>query len=187
MISRFRCNYKADSQPDLPSGSEGETLLYFPDQTSARSRGAAVVRVVHREGADWIGVFQSGYKSPKSFSGLVAMPDPDCLCVIADGAGYLVNTLRPRDWAEVESFPITDVVAAADKNLVVFIDLTTAVAYSGLQKLWKTERLSWDGIEIKEVRGATLVGLALDATRREMVKFEVDLDTGRHRGGAAPK
>jgi hypothetical protein len=51
---------------------------------------------------------------------------------------------------------------------------------------WTTERLTWEGLTIVDIKGDKLLGRGWDALADKEVPFEVDLRTGKHTGGAKP-
>ena len=60
----------------------------------------------------------------------------------------------------------------------------TALGPAGIA--WTTERLSWEGLRITEIGAQHLLGFGWDAIGDKEVAFSVDLETGKHSGGARP-
>lgn len=52
--------------------------------------------------------------------------------------------------------------------------------------VWKSRRISWDGMMNVTVAAATLVGEAYDPMTDAWTPFEVDVETGELRGGSYP-
>lgn len=133
-------------------------------------------------GASWLGMFAFG-KLGKGTSGVLAMPDPEQLCVVSRGAGYLVPVRDPSAWEAVQALPVTDVRAVPSAGIVVFADFTELMAYGAEGLRWRTQRLSWDGFKIVQVTERSIIGEYWDMRTEAMQTFEVDLATGAQKGG----
>jgi hypothetical protein len=82
--------------------------------------------------------------------------------------------------------PITDVRILPEHKMIVFVDFTHIFAYGAEKTLWRSERLSWDGITIQQVATNHLFGVAWDAMQDKEVEFALDVRNGQHTGGAQP-
>ncbi|WP_147439756.1 hypothetical protein [Corallococcus sp. CA049B] len=111
------------------------------------------------------------------------MPDPEKLCVVSRGAGYLVTARDPSAWEAVQVMPVTDVRAVPSAGVVVFADFTEMVAYGAEGLRWRTKRLSWDGLKIIQVTERSIIGEYWDMRTEMMQTFEVDLSSGAQKGG----
>jgi hypothetical protein len=105
---------------------------------------------------------------------------------VVGGYAYLVKASDPAEWLRVEQRPVVDLRVVAQQGLVLFAGFTsiTAVGSSGIA--WTTERLTWEGLAIKNIEGEKLLGHGWDALADKEVPFEIDLRTGKHTGGARP-
>ena len=56
------------------------------------------------------------------------MADQVSLCVVYAGVSVVLRTDAPEETFEIESFPITSVLVAAEHEVVVFSDFTTFTA-----------------------------------------------------------
>jgi hypothetical protein len=112
------------------------------------------------------------------------MPNPDMLCVVSQGAGYIVSTSQPDIWEEVALAPIIDVRRVQAAGVVVFATYTEILAYGAEGVTWRTRRLSWDGLKIVSVDAKVLVGEYWDVRSEAMQHFQVDLVSGESSGGA---
>jgi hypothetical protein len=72
------------------------------------------------------------------------------------------------------------------QGLLLFVGFTSITAVDSSGIAWTTERLTWEGLTIKEINGDTLHGHGWDALADKEVPFEVNLKTGKHKGGANP-
>ncbi len=105
------------------------------------------------------------------------------LRIAAGGYAYLIDTREPARWEQVEYRPVTEIRALAEQDLLLFSSFHSLLAWGREGKAWQTGRLSWDGVRITEVRGATLFGLGWEMRTDRELEFEVNLKTGEHRGG----
>jgi hypothetical protein len=188
----FPRSYDAKVLESYSLVSPVEKLHHFPAMLEEGDRSGIYVRVVPRgtqqkaaslQPKSWIGFFALGFESEHAARGLYSCPNPDFLCVVVGGYAYLVNTVDPDHWMQLEQRPVMDVRPVLELKLLIFVGATTisAVGESGLQ--WTTGRLSWEGISISEIRQQVLLGTGWDALRDKEIPFEVDLTTGRHTGG----
>jgi hypothetical protein len=118
--------------------------------------------------------------------GVFSCPDVDSFCVAAGGYAYVVKAADPGKWEQVEQRPVVEVRVVPGLKLLLFAGFTTMTAYGEAGKLWTTERLSWEGISIREIEGQKVIGSGWDALKDRDVGFEVDLMTGKSSGGARP-
>jgi len=172
----FDCEYLAE----LPPGPHRH--FYFPGGTAAGGDGH-VVRVRPHGAEPWVGTFTFGRVSPNGKNGLFTWPDPNCLCVVSVGDGYIVRVDAPTDFQVVRARPILDVRPILAKRIVVFANFTELVAYGRSGVLWRTGRLSWEGIDVARVTDTHIEGTVWDPRSDAKVEFIVDLETGRHQGG----
>jgi hypothetical protein len=131
----------------------------------------------------WIGIFAFGKFGRAGVTRVLSLPDPQELCVVASGAGYVVAADRPDAWEPVKAIPIIDVRAVPGAGVVVFANYTEMLAYGEGGLKWRTKRLAWDGLRIIAVGDRMLVGEYWDIRTEATQRFEVDLATGEARGG----
>jgi hypothetical protein len=72
------------------------------------------------------------------------------------------------------------------QSLVVLVGFTHLAGLGSGGVAWVSERLSWEGLRIREISGKSVRGAGWDAIADQEVEFTVDLETGRHSGGARP-
>jgi hypothetical protein len=168
-------------------GASSELLFYPPDIEGEIENVAHVaVQVAVEGGGRWVGVFACGFDSNKVASGLFSHPDPERICVVAAGYGYIVDTREPRLYERVIAQPVVSVYPASEAELLLFADFTNISAYDREGIAWRTERLTWEGLRITEVSSTTVRGYGWDMPKDKEVEFAVDLKTGQHVGGTAP-
>lgn len=79
-----------------------------------------------------------------------------------------------------------DLRVLSQQGLLLFAGFTSITAVGSAGILWTTDRLTWEGLTISEIKGDNLHGHGWDALADKEVPFEVDLKTGSHTGGARP-
>ncbi|QDU79170.1 hypothetical protein Pla110_08750 [Polystyrenella longa] len=147
------------------------------------SGGSLVLEVYPPAGDPWIGHFRSGRNG---INGVFGTPSPDVVCVVAEGQGYLIPVSQPDQFIEIQSSPMLHIFSIPSCQLICFGDFTVIEAYGPKGRVWMTEQLSWDGLEIIEATEIGIRGNAWDAPANKYVKFIVDPSDGTHVGGARP-
>lgn len=163
-----------------------EKLHQFPSQLEEQDRTGVYLRIAPQGAPAWVGFFSLGFDSQQVANGIYSCPDPDSLCVATGGYAYVVNSRNPEDWLRIEQRPAVEVRAVNDPRLLLFFGFTSITGLGESGRLWTTDRLSWEGLNIKEIDGLILRGTGWDPIADKEVPFEVDLSTGQSRGGARP-
>jgi hypothetical protein len=179
----FSANFHCELLQELPQ-PKGIRHLYFPGATSVGGTDGVLIQVEPMSHPAWIGTFAYGTLSPKGTSKVFSMPDPDCLCVVARGQGYIVPVAQPTEYQDVTFHPIMDVRVVPKQELIIFANFTELLAYDASGIRWRTKRLAWDSLKITDVTEATIRGEFWDIRSEQMSSFIVDLRTGDHQGGA---
>lgn len=163
-----------------------ERLHQFPARLEEGDRTGAYLRVTPQGSQAWIGFFVLGFDSDKVASGIYSCPDADSLCAVVGGYAYFVNAGDPQRWMQIEQRPVVEVRPVPELNLLLFAGFTSITGLES-NRLWTSERLSWEGLSISGIQGNTLHGLGWDAITDNEVPFEIDLSTGKSKGGARPQ
>ena len=186
MQDAFPRNYEVKLLESYSLVHPAEKLHQFPAQLEEGDRTGLYLRLAPKDSAAWIGFFVLGFESEQVAAGIFSCPDPDWLCAVSGGYGYVVDTTNPERWRQIEQRPVVEVRPVPDLKLLLFAGFTSVTALGESQRLWTTERLSWEGISMTDIRGTILHGVGWDAVKDKEVPFEVDLLTGRSTGGARP-
>jgi hypothetical protein len=183
----FARNYEVKILEAAPPIHPVEKLYHYPVELEEGDRAGVYVRVEPQGKSPWTAFFATGFDSDLAINAICSCPDPDSFCAIAGGYAYVVKASDPAKWFRIEQRPVTALRAITELELILFVGFTsiTALGIEGIK--WTTERLSWDGISISAVKGSELQGMAWDAIANREVPFAVDLQTGKHSGGARPR
>jgi hypothetical protein len=178
----------ADLELVFPHRYQCKVLDELPATASTRrypERGedGVIVEVVPDRGERWRGVFASGKVAAAGLGRVLSLPNPDDLCVVARGAGYVVSASDPDRWEAVRATPILDVRSVSAAGVVVFASYTELIAYDEAGEKWRTKRLAWDGFNIVAITVETLVGEYSSMGDTTIQRFEVNLRTGAAQGG----
>ena len=156
----------------------------MPEQFGATGqsmhREGFVVAFSPSEAPMWVGNFQRGSTSLDVV--LVSRSDAT-VTVIAGGLAYVVD---PGSRSCIRTFGdrIEQVFELGD--LAVFSNGLWMEATDGERIVWRTRRLSWDGMRNAHVDGEKIVGDAYDPMEDIWTRFTVDLATGEVEGGSYP-
>jgi hypothetical protein len=174
--------YECELVDELP-GVEGMPRFFYPGAIGSGGGDGIMVRVTPEGGGAWIGTFAFGKFGNSAVSKVVTTPNPERLCVVSRGAGYLVSARDPGEWEGVKAIPVIDIRSIPGAGVLVFASFTDLVAYGAEGIRWRTGRLTWDSMKLVEVTDEKIVGQYWDIRSEETQRFEVDVATGTHRGG----
>jgi hypothetical protein len=160
------------------SGALGATRkLFFPGGSEVSGRDGPLLKVVPFAGDAWIGAFASGHSS-QSLNRVMSCPNPDEMCVIASGIGYIVQVDDPANCKRVRPDPVCDARAIVDCGLLILSDFTSVVAYGPDGFKWESLRVSSDGIEMVDVAEGRLSLVAWSAPEQAKIRVTLSLDDG---------
>jgi len=164
--------------PGLPTSGE------WPEQFSATGMGthqeAFVVKFHPDNLPSWVGNFQRGMTN---LSEVFDHPNGTNVIVVADGQGYIVDVSNRQ---LIESFGgiIDSIIRVPNANIIIFGDCTNFMAYGPAGTLWRSQRVSWDGVRSVTIKGNELVGEAWTPMGESWKPFAVDIASGALRGGS---
>lgn len=176
----FPRTYECEQLDELPSGV---LRFYFPGARSDGGNDGPIVLVTPSSAERWVGIFAFGHHGPSGTSCIYAFPDPDVICVVSSGDGYLVNVNVPTNWRQIEVYPICEVIPFPGQNIIVFVSHTDMTAFGAHGVVWRTKRLAWSGMKITNVTPASIKGETWDIRSDANIAFSVDVRTGCHHGG----
>jgi hypothetical protein len=170
--ARFAHMYTYTLMRERP-GSPALTYFY-PGARTDGGRDGVLIRFVPAGRRPWIGVFAWGRGGT---TGVYTHPDAECVCVVAQGVGYIVRVDEPTQWMEIAAQPIVGVAAVLDHGLLVFGTYTHLLAYGADGPVWQTGRLALDELRITGVEGAQIYVRA-NRYADDDVDVTVDAKTG---------
>lgn len=170
-------SYAVEELGELPgTGNLAAPLLYIPQPKTRPEHDGLWLKITAASGKAWIGVFAFGYDSPPAFSRVVSTHDSNRVCVISNGAAYIVKADEPAVWEEIPLLPVLDVRLLPEHQLLVFSDFTGLAAYGCNGLAWRSPRLCWDELKILEVTHNTIEGTGYGTNSSS--RFVVDVRTG---------
>ena len=173
----FPHTWTAETLPGRPLILPARQYVY-PRRAEEVERGALEM-LIHPTAADpFLATFALGFSDPSAPSGLWSCPSPDWLCAVAGGYAYLVNTVDPTQFEQIEYRPVLKVLALPERGLLIFAGHHSLLAWGEQGKAWQTDRLSWEGVQVKRVEGNLLEGIGWDMLSDSDVTFKIDLRTG---------
>ncbi len=149
----------------------------LPNQFSASGQGT------HSEGfvvefnsgkESWVGNFQRGLTY---FDTVINHPDNKNIIVIAGGQAYIVDPAS-RQLINKLGGAIQDVLFIDEKSLLVLNNNFNLSAYNEAGELWKTRRLTIDGIKNLKYDKNIIQGEGL-ALNDEWFPFQIDVKNGK--------
>lgn len=155
-------------------------VYYFPPHRLQGADGL-IVRVTPESNNPWVGIFANGERAARAKSGVYTSPDPQQLCAVARGAGYLVFARNPLNFEQIPASPIVEVLSITERDLIVFCDPWKAYGYDKNGLRWRTGRIAIDGFSIVDVTTSYIQGRG-DTLDKEDAEFFVDLEDGAVRG-----
>ncbi|MCK9195225.1 MAG: hypothetical protein M0P19_15275 [Nevskia sp.] len=179
----FECDYSIDVLSEIPSGVRA---FCFPGAVEGGYVEGVTVSIIPRADSNqsWIGTFANGQLSPRAVSYVGACPDPEQLCVIAKGDGYIVNVVRPAEYVEVPIMPIMGVTISQEHELLLMHSFDRVIAWGKSGLSWKTQPISFDGVRFLGINGDILRVEVLDVPAKRTVIASIDLKSGSTEGGA---
>ncbi len=181
-VRTTRC--EATVLSELPSPAFPGSIQYFAGGSIRPTPcDGLIVEFRPCDRPSWLGIFQFEYPDTSAPDQLITLPDPSTLVVIAGGRGYVVDCRDPAKALAIPAFPIMQIALTTDqKPVCAFVD-PTAITVVESGEVWRTRRLSWDGVELVDVTSDRIVGRGWDAASDRRVEFQVNLDTRTVTGG----
>jgi hypothetical protein len=141
----FEASYDCEVDPEFP-GTGTWSAPTFRFLMEGHSRGTPLIlRVQPRDAGEWIGYFQTG--GWNEVTSIVATPNARTICVVNEGAGYVVDVIHPDSYEPIPILPVRGLIPLAELNLLTlwsFIDATaiseTGISWTSLASAWMTSR-----------------------------------------------
>ena len=104
----FSHTWSAEILPQRPLILPKEQFVY-PRQAEEVERGALEVMVQPANAEPFLATCALGFADPAAPTGLWSSPSPDWLCAVSGGYAYLINTVAPEQFEQVEYRPVLEV------------------------------------------------------------------------------
>jgi len=183
MDSKFERRYEYELLEEGPAKGSSRHF-YYPGATKAGGSDGLLIRVQPQVGDSWIGTFAFGCVLKKrGMSRVFATPNPDVMCVVANGEGYLVSASDPQTWEEVNAVPVLDVRQIPARSLIVFADFTSLVAYGEGGIRWRSGQIGADELSILDSSADRISGTWWNPAKGATSEFVVDTMSGELIGG----
>ncbi|MBC7528868.1 MAG: hypothetical protein H7308_15140 [Chthonomonadaceae bacterium] len=170
----FTPAYRCDAEPELPGDGSG-TILRFAHREGTITGSGLLVSVEPDIGERWMGTFAWG---DYEYTQVCACPDPNFVCVIAEGAAYFVDVRDPSQFYIPGVFPVTQLLAVPERSQLLLVDFTTRLCVGKTGVEWTTAQISSDEVKIEEVTGKVCRLRGWEAGLNREIYVEIDLDTG---------
>lgn len=122
----FPHNYEVGEFGEFPgTGTLKVPLIYFPLPKDRPEHNGEWLKVKSKRGKTWVGVFAFG---PGLRTAVISTPEPNTVCVISQGGGYMVNAESPELWEEVPICPVIDFRPLPEHELLLLSDFIRLVA-----------------------------------------------------------
>lgn len=169
--------YTAEVLSEIPSGNK-DSHYYYPGGSLEGGHDGLLLKIFPEKKDPWVATFAKGRGG---LSGVFSMPNPEKICVVSSGVGYIVSASEPLSWEKVEAFKIVDVRLIPRHNLVAFVDAdrTEIVSYNAHGIAWHTKQIGLDGLRITQVTENEILGKYWDIRSDSDMEFSVNLETGK--------
>lgn len=164
--------------PGLPA--YGPAAEPFPASGYGAHREGVVAEFKNDNGDIWVGNFQPGLSS---YSAVFDTFGPDRPIVIAGGAGYIVD-VPSRKVIEEFGGAIEWSLELRERTRLILADGIGFVARNRDGVIWKSDRVSWDGMRDLSHDCCRVRGYAYSPLDDDYKGFDLDLETGRFTGGS---
>ena len=160
------------------TGIESERVFSFSPGSRRTQTNGLRLRVVPHGHEAWIGHFAFGDAPGRSLTMVMSCPNPNELCVVSSGAGYIVRTDDPNSWRAIACTPVVKVKPLVVRGLLVFADFTKLAAFGQEGLKWESPRLSSDGIDITNTSDTRISVLGWSAAKQASYTSVIDVETG---------
>lgn len=132
--------------------------------------------------SSWVGNFQ---RSIGTYDAVISYPNDRFVLVIAGGEGYLIDP-KDRRLVEIHFGKLENAITLSDTKTLIVSDGQWLAGHGERGFLWRSRRVSWDGVwDLREDNGR-LHGKCWDALTDTEGSFSVDIQTGEVVGGTYP-
>ncbi len=173
----FEHNYIAREVEDYDPPAATAPIYEFKD-ASGPTLGTSwlALLISPADGPEWIGRFAIWYAVPPAINGVYSTPNPDRVCVVGGGQGYIIDVRNPNNFDRVRRFPINSVAQSPPTNRIAFADFTDLEAWDANGNVWQSGQVARDELNIFGISGKQLLCRGWDVDYN--FEFDVDLIDG---------
>jgi len=185
-VLEFSQSWKVEILKTPPLIAPARQFIYpqqIAGEEDALARGALQLMVRPAEGAMFLATCALGFTDPTMPTGVFACPNSQEICAVAGGYAYVIDTSQPQRCTHIALKPVVEVRSLLAQELLLFIGFHSIAAWRRNGLAWESARLSWEGVHITGIDGATLHGIGWNLMTDREVTFSLDLLTGHHQGG----
>jgi hypothetical protein len=170
--------FAARPLPGLPP--YGPAARSFPKPNAFRE--GFVVEFFGHDEESWIGNFATSWVSGQR--GIYSEQGPECVVVVADGAGYIVDA-NEKQLVRVMASNIQYISFVAKLKCMIVSNGLWFEAFNAHQLIWQSRRVSWNRIRHVSCSDSAITGEADDPTSgSRWLPFRLDLSSGEVEGGS---
>lgn len=178
---KFDKNYEYQILTEIPNGNYSH--FYYPGGRTDGGKDGILLKIIPRNSKEWLGTFAKGLISSNSLSCVLSWVNPNKICVVSSGTGFVIDINSPEKYEELDIDPIFYANSILERGLIVFASYTHVVAYNNDGLFWETERISFDNLQIADVNDSFIRGTYFDIRNDNDSEFKVDLSDGKVYGG----
>lgn len=174
----------SEKRYELLNGLPPYGPMYIPistDEEPFYSEGY-VVKFKKTDGEEWIANFRPGWNQ---YNKIFEFPKHNIIVVFAGGQGYIMN---PDQQKPLMTFglSVNDVIQKDDGSLICSDDIHILILKNKTGEIWKSERISWDGIKDLKLVDNKIQGQSFDPTNSNQPwsDFTLDYETKELKGGS---
>ena len=127
-------------------------------EEEALARGALLLSVKPATGGAFLATCALGFQDPHLPSGVWSCPHVDTLLAVAGGYSYLIDSCRPECAKLLEQRPVTRLLPVPELGLLLLGGFYDVLALGKTGVLWRSDRLSWEGISLDSIQDGVLHG-----------------------------
>jgi hypothetical protein len=125
---------------------------------------------------EWIGVFGKGSIS-QHIDLAVAFDDDRFAFVVAGGQGYIIEIAQKRITHKTANYCIQGIIAIPEQGMVLACDYTEIELYDSNSRIWKSNTIALDGIELYCANSDRVIGSVYNSAGWDIFEFDVESKT----------
>jgi hypothetical protein len=152
----------------------------YPREVEEIERGALEVLVRPDEPGStlFLATCALGFRDPVVPTGIWSAPNPQEMCAVSGGYGYVIDTAAPERFTMLPYRPVLQVRPVVDRGLLLFIGHRSILAWGAHGEAWETVKLSDEGVTVTAIEGPVLRGLGWNMMTDKEAPFALELQSG---------